>query len=63
MATNPNPPDLEVTPDAPAEVIAPPGPEIVYFGEGAEKVPFKVNPNARKYEVFASHGIVIEYLK
>lgn len=52
-----NPVDLQ--PRAP-EVKAG-GPEIVYLGEGAEKVVFTMNPLARKYVVNAS-GLVAEYL-
>lgn len=42
--------------------LAPDGPKIEYFGEGAEKVPFTVNPLAERYVVYAN-GIVMEYLR
>ena len=51
----------EVIPVIP-EVAPEGGPEIVYLGEGAEKVVFTVNPLASKYTVYAS-GLVLEELK
>lgn len=44
-----------------APEVKPVGPEIVFFGEGAEEVVFTINPLAVKYEVHA-HGLVREYL-
>lgn len=44
---------------AQAPQVDPKGPEIVYVGEGAEKIKFKVNPKARKY-VVRSDGQILE---
>ena len=65
MATNKTPKQLplapEVIPELTPEVIQPVGPEIVYIGEGADKVPLNINPKATKYVVH-SDGLVLEYL-
>lgn len=37
------------------------GPRIEYVGEGAEKVKFTINPNAKSY-VVKSNGMVLEYM-
>lgn len=56
----------EVTPEvAPvaAPVAAPvDGPVIDFIGENARDVKFTVNPNAERYVVNGSNGIVLEYL-
>lgn len=39
----------------------PKGPIIEYFGEGAEKVKFTINPKASHYKVYAD-GSVVETL-
>lgn len=57
----------EVTLDAQPETVeqvevVQDGPVIEFFGEGADKVKFTINPNAKHYAVH-SNGIIVETLK
>jgi hypothetical protein len=36
-------------------------PEIQYFGEGAEKVKFEVEPNATLIRVYANGMVLVDY--
>lgn len=47
------------TPKAPVEESK--GPKIEYFGEGAEKIKFTVDPKARAVRVFANGVILTDY--
>ncbi len=48
------------TPKAPAEESKG-GPKIEYFGEGAEKIKFTVDPKARGVRVFANGVVLTDY--
>lgn len=52
---------LVLQPDA--GVPAKAGPQIILIGEGADKVPFTINPLAVRYEVHGATGMVLEYLQ
>lgn len=36
-------------------------PEIQYFGEGADKIKFEVDPNARLIRVYSSGVVLVDY--
>lgn len=57
-----NPVQLDPQPPVVDAPVAAAGPEIVFVGEGAEKVQFTMNPLASKYVVYAS-GMIVETLR
>lgn len=57
---NANPVKLGTTP-VPAATDKPAKPNIEYFGEGADKVKFEVDPKAKRIRVYNDGMILVDY--